>query len=125
MDVTPLVSKDRQLIESYGDGSFKISGVVYSSPVVVFPELCIPLSNFDVAESKICFLKAVFQTTYMPSILLFGAGKNPYLLTEIERDFVRQQNCVLDVMNTGAACRTFNVLCAEDRQVAAALIPVA
>ena len=32
---------------------------------------------------------------------------------------------VLDVMNTGAACRTFNVLCAEDRRVAAALIPVA
>jgi uncharacterized protein len=27
-------------------------------------------------------------------------------------------------MDTGAACRTFNVLIAEDRRVAAALIPV-
>ena len=38
MDVTPLVSKGRQLIESYGDGAFKI-GVVYNAPVV-FPESC-------------------------------------------------------------------------------------
>ena len=37
MDVTPLVSKGRQLIESYGDGAFKISGVVYTAPVIVFP----------------------------------------------------------------------------------------
>ena len=36
MDVTPLVSKGRQLIESYGDGAFKISGVVYNAPVIVF-----------------------------------------------------------------------------------------
>ena len=124
MDVTPLVSKGRQLIESYGDGAFKISGVVYNAPVIVFPESCISPDYFEAGESKFRLLREVFQTSYSPSVLLFGTGKNTSLIPELEKEFVRQQNCVLDIMNTGAACRTFNVLCAEDRRVAAVLFPV-
>ena len=124
MDVTPLVSKGRQLIESYGDGAFKISGVVYTAPVIVFPESCFSPDYFEADESNFRLLREVFQTSYSPSVLLFGTGKNTSLIPEIEKEFVRQQNCVLDLMNTGAACRTFNVLCAEDRRVAAVLFPV-
>ena len=124
MDVTPLVSKGRQLIESYGDGAFKISGVVYNAPVIVFPESCFSPDYFEADESNFRLLREVFQTTYSPSVLLYGTGKNISLIPEIEKEFVRQQNCVLDIMNTGAACRTFNVLCAEDRRVAAVLFPV-
>ena len=124
MDVTPLVSKGRQLIESYGDGAFKISGVVYTAPVIVFPESCFSLENFEADKSSFRLLREVFQTGYSPSVLLYGTGKNASLIPEIEKEFVRQQNCVLDIMNTGAACRTFNVLCAEDRRVAAVLFPV-
>ena len=124
MDVTPLVSKGRQLIESYGDGAFKISGVVYTTPVIVFPESCFSPENFEADESNFRLLREVFQTSYSPSVLLYGTGKNTSLIPEIEKEFVRKQNCVLDIMNTGAACRTFNVLCAEDRRVAAVLFPV-
>ena len=124
MDVTPLVSKGRQLIESYGDGAFKISGVVYTAPVIVFPESCFSPDYFEADESNFRLLREVFQTSYSPSVLLFGTGKNTSLIPELEKEFVRQQNCVLDIMNTGAACRTFNVLCAEDRRVAAVLFPV-
>lgn len=124
MDVTPLVSKGRQLIESYGDGAFKISGVVYTAPVIVFPESCFSPDYFEADESNFRLLREVFQTSYSPSVLLYGTGKNTSLIPEIEKEFVRQQNCVLDIMNTGAACRTFNVLCAEDRRVAAVLFPV-
>ena len=124
MDVTPLVSKGRQLIESYGDGAFKISGVVYTAPVIVFPESCFSPKNFEADKSNIRLLREVFQTSYSPSVLLYGTGKNTSLIPEIEKEFVRKQNCVLDIMNTGAACRTFNVLCAEDRRVAAVLFPV-
>ena len=124
MDVTPLVSKGRQLIESYGDGAFKISGVVYTSPIIVFPESCFSPENIEAEESSLRLLREVFQTGYSPSVLLYGTGKNISLIPEIEKEFVRQQNCVVDIMNTGAACRTFNVLCAEDRRVAAVLFPV-
>ena len=76
MDVTPLVSKGRQLIESYGDGAFKISGVVYTAPVIVFPESCFSPENFEADKSNFRLLREVFQTTYSPSVLLYGTGKN-------------------------------------------------
>jgi uncharacterized protein len=39
------------------------------------------------------------------------------------RQALRAQGVVIDAMDTGAACRTYNVLLAEDRRVAAALLP--
>ena len=124
MDVAPLVSKDRQLLESYGDGTLKTSGSVYPAPVIAFSESCFSPETFQADESGSKILREVFQKSYGPSILLFGVEVNTSLIPEIEKEFVRQQNCVLNVMNTGTARRTFNVLCAEDRRVAAVLFPV-
>ena len=39
------------------------------------------------------------------------------------RPALREAGIVVDAMDTGAACRTYNVLLAEDRRVAAALLP--
>ena len=39
------------------------------------------------------------------------------------RTSLRQSGIVIEAMDTGAACRTFNMLLAEERRVAAALIP--
>ena len=77
MDVTPLVSKDRQLIESYGDGSFKISGVVYSSPVVVFPELCIPYRILMLLSQKFVFSKQSFKQPICRQFYFLGQVKIP------------------------------------------------
>ena len=88
------------------------------------PFSCFSPENFGADKSNFRLLREVFQTSYSPSVLLYGTGKNTSLIPEIEKEFVREQNCVLDIMNTGAACRTFNVLCAEDRRVAAVLFPV-
>ena len=124
MDVAPLVSKGRQLIESCGDGTLKTSGSVYPAPVIAFSESCFSPETFQADESAFKILREVFQKSYGPSIMLFGAEGNTRLIPEIEKEFVRQQNCALNVMNTGTACRTFNVLCVEDRRVAAVLFPV-
>ena len=40
------------------------------------------------------------------------------------RDIMRNQGIVVEPMGTGAACRTFNVLVLEERNVAAALLPI-
>ncbi len=37
---------------------------------------------------------------------------------------LKRSDIVVEMMDTGAACRTFNVLTSEDRRVAAALVPV-
>ena len=55
-------------------------------------------------------------------ILLLGCGQRMQLPTERVRAKLRGHGIVIDPMDTGAACRTFNVLLTEGRRVAAALI---
>ena len=59
-----------------------------------------------------------------PEILLIGCGKVAKLVPEEIRDIMRNQGIVVEPMGTGAACRTFNVLVLEERNVAAALLPI-
>ena len=57
-------------------------------------------------------------------ILLLGSGPKMGLLPSKLRRELREAGIVVDVMETGAACRTYNVLLSEERRVAAALLPV-
>jgi len=56
-------------------------------------------------------------------ILLLGLGSNMAIVAGELRARLRTAGISLEPMDTGAACRTYNVLVAEDRRVAAALIP--
>ena len=71
--------------------------------------------NMSIADFKIAL-------DLQPEILLFGTGVTQRfpdlgLLTEI-----MQAGTAIEVMQTGAACRTFNVLISENRSVIAALL---
>jgi len=56
-------------------------------------------------------------------ILLLGLGSGTAAVDGSLRARLRAAGMSLEAMDTGAACRTYNVLVAEDRRVAAALIP--
>jgi len=38
VDLTPLVPQGRQIIESYGDGRFRVTGAVHQGSILVFPD---------------------------------------------------------------------------------------
>ena len=38
MDVTPLIREGAQIVQSYADGQFRVSGAVYEGAILVFPE---------------------------------------------------------------------------------------
>ena len=57
-------------------------------------------------------------------ILLIGAGSDIMRLPKPLRELLSEAGIAADTMSTGAAVRTYNVLLAEDRAVAAALIAV-
>lgn len=124
MDITPVAPAGRQVIQSYGDGRFRISGTAHDGGVIVFPDHTVswPIQSLDdvTAES----LKAVFAQNPAVEILLLGCGPRMLMLPTAMRDAVKGRGVSVDPMDTGAACRTFNVLMLEDRRVAAALLPV-
>jgi uncharacterized protein len=124
MDITPLVPQGRQIIQAYGDGGFRISGIRHEGSVLVLPERTLPWAAVDAAELTAEAVLALLPTDLAVEIFLLGTGaRMAAVMPEMRRRF-RQAGIALEVMDTGAACRTYNVLLVEERRVAAALTAV-
>ena len=78
----------------------------------------------DVAEIDAAALAPIIAEAETIEVLLLGTGKQPAHIEEGVRTVLAAAGIRLDAMHTGAAARTYNVLIAEDRRVAAALIAV-
>jgi uncharacterized protein len=122
MEITPEIPQDRQVIESYGEGRFRISGRAYAGSVLVFPNRTLAWPVTSMAELSMEALADVAAAEPPVEILLIGCGAKLALLPGPLRQALRGQGIGCDSMDTGAACRTYNVLLAEARHVAAALI---
>jgi uncharacterized protein len=59
-----------------------------------------------------------------PEVVLIGTGKSQVFLPPELLMVLYRQSVGVEIMSTQAACRTFNVLVSEDRNVVAALMPV-
>ncbi len=124
MDITPQIPKDRQIINRYGNGGFIVSNENYKGNVLILPNQIISWPVLETGKITENDFNALFTSENPPEILLIGTGiKFIPIAPEIKAMF-RLKNIALDGMDTGAACRTYNVLLAEDRRVAAALIAV-
>lgn len=121
---TTRLASGRQFIEGYGEGRFRIAGRVHSGSVLVFPERTVPWPVREAAEITAQSLSAATAGEPRPEILVVGCGPRFEPPPEGLRQALRQAGVMLEWMGTGAACRTFNVLLADARSVAAALIAV-
>jgi uncharacterized protein len=124
MDITPQVPIGRTIIEGYGAGGFMIDGHRVAGSLLVFADRVVdwPVTAFD----QVTLENLADVTAAVPAveILLIGSGARMLLAPAALRAALRDAGVALDVMDTGAACRTYNVLLAEERRVAAALIAV-
>ncbi|GAB5389036.1 MAG: Mth938-like domain-containing protein [Alphaproteobacteria bacterium] len=122
MDVTPMIPADRQVITGYGKGRFRINDATWEQPVLVLPGKVLV---WDLAELDADCLDALAEAADpMPEMVLLGTGATMEFVPPKLRSAWSDKGLKVDVMDTGAACRTWNVLLAEGRRVAAALIPV-
>ncbi|MDJ0951748.1 MAG: Mth938-like domain-containing protein [Alphaproteobacteria bacterium] len=124
MEITPLIPAGRQVIQAYGAGGFKISGAAHRGAVLVLPGATLPWSITEISQLTLDSLAPVTGASPMAEILVLGCGPHIAFVSPELREALRGHGISLEVMDTGAACRTYNVLVAEDRRVAAALIPV-
>ena len=124
MDITPLVASGRQLIQGYGGGQFRVAGQVFPGSVLVFPERTLAWPVREPAPITLASLDAVTGGDVSTEILLVGCGARFGPAPAGLARTLRAAGIALEWMDTGAACRTFNVLLGEDRRVAAALIAV-
>ena len=124
MDLTPVATAGRQIIERYAASGFRVSGVIYHGPVLVFPDLTVAWEAASVPDLTWKTLAPVIEHGGV-EILVLGLGRSTSAVPAALRTALRTAGIALEAMDTGAACRTYNVLVAEDRRVAAALVPPA
>jgi uncharacterized protein len=124
LDITPLVPEGRQLINGYGDGRFRIAGEVFEGGVLVFTESTVPWTVTTIDGLSLDSLEPIVSADPSVDILLIGCGPKFLMPPKVLREELREVGISMEWMDTGAACRTFNVLLSEERRVAAALIAV-
>ena len=119
MDITPKLSADANLIRNYGPVGFTIAETLYPSAILLRAE------GVEVIESEIDFSKMLkILREERQELLLYGTGKEMQIFPEAWKASLRAAGISSEAMDTGAACRTYNVLLGEGRRVAALLLPV-
>ncbi|MDX2094892.1 MAG: Mth938-like domain-containing protein [Alphaproteobacteria bacterium] len=116
-DIMPQLGAQVQLVRSYGATGFRIGQDSYESHVLVLPTRTLSWSG----ELSLAALLPLLEATPMPEIFLIGTGARHEMLAPELRRALKERGVGVDSMDTGAACRTFNILLGEERRVAAAL----
>lgn len=123
MEFTQIVAEGRQQIQAYREGGFTIAGARHEGSVLVLPDRTLPWPVSELPAVTLESLAPITGATEV-EILILGCGVR-FALPPVElRQALRTHGIVTESMDTRAACRTFNVLLAEDRRVAAALIAI-
>jgi len=113
-------AEGNQLITGYGEGWVQINTIRYEQSLVVMPEKVIPEwpAKFEdlTAEdfAKLAELK--------PEVVLLGTGTTIRFVHPRITAALTEIGVAVECMDTAAACRTYNILMSEGRQVTAALL---
>ena len=111
-------------IEAYGNGGFRFAGMSHTGSLLILPSGIHAWRPRSMEEMTAEDFALVLAEKSAFSFLLLGTGKTMSLVAPTIRQLFASAAVPLEVMDTGAAVRTYNVLLAEDRPPAAALIAV-
>ena len=114
----------RAPIDAYGNGGFRFAGMSHRGSLLCLPSGIYGWAPREAGEIDLVSLHRVFAEAAAVEVLLMGLGPNPMPLGAELRQALGEHRIVGEPMSTGAAVRTFNILLAESRAVAAALIAV-
>jgi uncharacterized protein len=117
----PAQASSRNVFTGYGAGYVSVNGIRYETNLVVMPERILeqwPVSDvLAMAEAEVAGLIAL-----KPELVLLGSGKTLRFPSAAILKSLAAAGIGVEVMDTQAACRTYNILTEEGRNVAAALI---
>lgn len=120
MRTTEVSFEGRLPVDGYGPGGFRVAGAVHLGALALLPEGVVPWGGPPEAAP---FLERAGSF----DVLILGTGATagaPSEALALLRAALEAVSVAVETMPTPSACRTYNVLLAEGRRVAAALVPV-
>ena len=117
MQLNEIAYQGGRPIDGYGVGFFRVGGEVYRGTVLVTSENVAPWGGIDDIAALVALAEEV-------DVIFVGTGAAIARLPAALHEALDAAGIGVETMDTPAACRTYNVLLAEGRRIAAALIPV-
>jgi uncharacterized protein len=115
--------RSTKVIRAYAPGRINVNDVLITRSFIVAPDRLVedwPPQRFE--ELTVENLKAALALD--PEILIIGTGAQQHFLPGESLAALSRGGIGVEVMDTAAACRTYNVLLSEDRKVVAALLMI-
>ncbi|WP_428030344.1 Mth938-like domain-containing protein [Ancylobacter sp.] len=109
-------------IDGYARGAFHFAGMASAGSVLALPSGIHAWAPTTPAEIDSGALERVLAEAVRIELLLIGTGMDPWPLPDALRWRLRDAGISVDTLPTRAAASTYNVLLAEGRAVAAALL---
>jgi len=121
MKLSQEYSPGANIIHAYGDNEVNINGRIYTKSLLVSHQQLSddwPVKNIN--ELNNTALDLLLQQ--QPEVIIIGTGHTLIFPQPQIYAHLINQNIGVEFMDTGAACRTYNILLSEDRRVVAGLI---
>lgn len=122
MDITPGLTRNAHLVESYDAQGFRVKEKRFEGSILLRPDhVCLwkeapPKPKADDILKQLDFFKGC-------EILLFGCGPRAYFMPPNEQALIKSQGFGFEIMDSSAAARSYAVLLLEERKVGALLLP--
>jgi uncharacterized protein len=118
MRLSEITYGSAQPVEGYGQGFFRVGGHVLRGACLITPWDAGPWGGVEDAATPLSLVGKI-------DVLFVGMGDEIAHVPRGFRQVLEDAGIGVEVMNSPAACRTYNVLLSEGRRIAAALLPVA
>lgn len=111
-------------IEAYSSDGIRIRGEHYKDSLIIAPDQLLDSWHCPQMEAlSVGLLEPVWVLNDIELLILGTGAQQRFPADEIYRQF-QQHKIPLEVMDSSAACRTYNVLASEGRYIAAAILPL-
>lgn len=117
MQLNEISFTDAIPVDGYGPGFFRIAGKVMPGALCISSQGAQDWGGLDDAET-------LLSTGDDADVIFIGTGTEISHLPKDLREQLEAAGLGVEVMNSPAACRTYNVLLSEGRRVALAVLPV-
>ena len=117
MQLTEITYDLAKPIDGYGPGFFRIDGKVLHGPCLITPWSAGVWGGFEDTAAPLALAGKI-------DVLFVGMGVDIAHVPAAFREALETAGIGVEVMNSPAAARTYNVLLSEGRRIAAALLPV-
>ena len=121
MKLHTTATQQYQTVTGYDDDAVEINAVRYHHSLLVLPEtapVAWPVTSFDALAPEHF---AIIDAT-RPDVVILGTGGRQHFVHPKLTTVLTARHIGVECMDNKAACRTYNILMAEGRKVALALI---